>query len=156
MINELKKILPDIKFLPGERFAWSPGERQITYPKDQEHDNSQWALLHETGHAVLGHTNYKTDLELLKMEVAAWEKAKELAKDLGLKINEEHIQLCLDSYRDWLHRRSTCPSCATSSIQNDLSNTYQCFNCHARWQVSPSRFCRAYRTRKESQEPVFI
>lgn len=156
MINELIKIMPDIQFHPGERFAWSPEKRIITYTPDQIEADGRWALLHETGHAMLNHKSYKSDLELLKMEMAAWEKAKELATTLGLSISEEHIQQCLDSYRDWLHRRSTCPSCGTNSIQNDHSNTYSCFNCHARWQVSPSRFCRAYRTRKEKEEFVLI
>lgn len=156
MINELTKIMPDIQFTPGERFAWSPAERKITYTESQIEADGRWALLHETGHALLGHLSYKSDIELLKMEVAAWEKAKELAKRLGLEISEEHIQQCLDSYRDWLHRRSTCPACGTNTLQNDLSSTYGCFNCHARWQVSPSRFCRSYRTRKSETEFVML
>jgi hypothetical protein len=157
MINELRKLLPGIDFSPGERFSWSPTQRQITYTPNQVTDNGgQWALLHETGHALLGHTSYTTDLELLRMEVAAWEKAKDLACRLSLNINEEHIQQCLDSYRDWLHKRSTCPSCYTSAIQKDTSNTYRCFNCHTSWAVSPSRFCRAYRILKPDKESTLL
>jgi predicted Zn-ribbon and HTH transcriptional regulator len=156
MINELAKIMPDIRFLPGERFSWSPVERKITYTSDQIEADGRYALLHETGHAMLGHSSYTTDVELLKMEVAAWEKAKELATTLGFKISEEHIQQCLDSYRDWLYRRSTCPTCGTNTLQNDLTNDYRCFNCHAEWEVSPSRFCRAYRSRKMETEFVLL
>ena len=148
--------MPDIQFSPGDRFAWSPSERKITYTTDQMEAEGRWALLHETGHAMLGHLNYRSDIELLKMEVAAWDKAKELAKALNLKIDEEHIQQCLDSYRDWLHRRSTCPSCGTNTLQSDKNAMYACFNCHSKWQVSPSRFCRAYRTRKAEAEFVTI
>ena len=152
MINELAKIMPDVHFSPGERFSWSPAERKITYTPEQIEADGRYALLHETGHAMLGHSNYTTDVELLKMEVAAWEKAKELAKTLGLSISEEHVQQCLDSYRDWLYRRSTCPNCGTNTLQNDSTNDYRCFNCHTEWEVSPSRFCRAYRTRKTDTE----
>lgn len=156
MINDLTKIVPDINFTPGERFSWSPSQRRITYAPDQIEDGGRWALLHETGHAMLGHLSYKTDFELLRMEVAAWEKARELALKLELTISEEHIQACLDSYRDWLSRRSTCPGCGTRTLQKDLTNTYSCFNCHTCWQVSPSRFCRAYRSLRTEKEFVLI
>jgi NADH pyrophosphatase NudC (nudix superfamily) len=156
MIEELNKLVPDIEFSIGEQFCWSPKERKITYSKDQIDNEGCWALLHETGHALLGHLSYKTDYELLKMEVSAWEKAKELANRLGIEIVEEHIQQCLDSYRDWLSRRSTCPACGTKALQEDTSNSYSCFNCHACWQVSPSRFCRAYRIRQPIKEPVLF
>ena len=155
MIDKLAAILPGIDFTPGENYFWSPADNRITYADDTEDKNGQYALLHETGHALLGHRTYQTDYQLLKMEVEAWEKAKEIAAKLGIKISENHIQECLDSYRDWLYKRCICPSCGTKTIQNDTSNSYSCFNCHACWQVSPSRFCRAYRTKKE-QELVII
>lgn len=156
MIDQLSKMLPDIRFSPGERFCWSPSDRTITYAPDQIEADGRWALLHETGHAILGHKSYNTDYELLKLEVEAWEKAKELATNLGLIISEDHIQQCLDSYRDWLHRRSTCPTCGTKTIQKDASSTYSCFNCHAIWQVSPSRFCRAYRSQQPKPQNVLL
>jgi hypothetical protein len=34
--------------------------------------------------------------------------------------------------------------------QNDLKH-YRCFNCHEVWQVTPSRFCRAYRATKRAK-----
>lgn len=146
MIDQLTSIAPNIDFISGNRFCWSPGEKKITYDPDSLTGDGRWALLHETGHALLGHLNYHSDYELLRMEVAAWEKAKELAGKLGLEIDSGHIEQCLDSYRDWLYRRSICPSCGTKTIQKDNSSSYSCFNCHTCWQVSPSRFCRAYRT----------
>ena len=151
MIDKLAAIVPGIKFTPGEHFAWSPLDNKITYPPETTDKEDNYALLHETGHALLGHQNYQTDYQLLKMEIEAWEKAKEIALKLSMVIEEEHIQECLDSYRDWLYKRCICPSCGTKTIQNDTSNSYSCFNCHACWKVSPSRFCRAYRTRKQAE-----
>jgi hypothetical protein len=103
-----------------------------------------WSLLHETGHGLLVHADYQSDLELLHMEVAAWEKAKELGQAFGVQIDPNHIEDCLDTYRDWLHRRSTCPTCGSVSLQHN-STEYHCHNCNAMWQVSSSRFCRPYR-----------
>lgn len=156
MIDKLTQLVPDIEFCPGEKFCWSPQEQKITYFPDQIEAEGRWALLHETGHALLKHLVYKTDYELLRMEIDAWEKAKELAHKLGLEITEDHIQECLDSYRDWLYSRCICPDCGTKTLQNDLSNSYSCYNCHACWQVTPSRFCRAYRSIKHEQENYII
>jgi hypothetical protein len=93
---------------------------------------------------MLGHQTYRSDFELLLLEVAAWDKAKQLAASQGITMDEEHIQDCLDTYRDWLHERSTCPRCGTVSLQASPSE-YNCHNCSASWQVSKSRFCRPYR-----------
>jgi len=111
-------------------------------------ENALWSLLHETGHALLGHTTYKADFELLQLEVAAWEKAKEIAKVLEITINNDHIEDCLDTYRDWLHKRSVCPNCTTQCLQQDDLSHYRCYNCHTKWKVSTNRFCRAYRSSK--------
>jgi hypothetical protein len=101
--------------------------------------------LHETGHALLEHTAYTSDAELLYLEVAAWKHAELLASMLGVKIDDSHIQQCLDSYRDWLFARSSCPRCLSSSLQTEIDK-YECFNCRVQWRVSRSRFCRIYRS----------
>ena len=149
MIDQLKAMFPAVTFIPGEKFSWSPNEHKITYSQDDGQCKAHWALLHETGHALLDHASYSNDYELIEMEVAAWEKAKEIASKIGAVIDESHIQDCLDSYRDWLYKRSICPSCGTKTIQSDQCNSYSCFNCHSKWQVSPSRFCRSYRALKK-------
>lgn len=154
MLDQLRKNLPQFEFCPGDKFSWSPQNQRITFCPDQLETDGRWALLHESGHATLGHRNYQTDYELLRMEVEAWAKAQEIALDLGMTINEEHIQECLDSYRDWLYKRSNCPACGTRSIQLDTTNSYSCFNCHACWQVTPSRFCRSYRTLKQNRRLI--
>lgn len=152
----LKKIsadFPKLKFIEGSRFKWSPDDQTITYVTDGTSKKAAWALFHELAHADLNHKTYAMDVELLLMEVAAWDKAKALASIYGHSIDEEHIQDCLDTYRDWLDQRSTCPACANNSLQQ-TPNEYGCFNCQAVWQVSSSRFCRPYRqmnrTRKQT------
>jgi hypothetical protein len=145
VIKRLKKVLPDVNFVSGDNFLWSPASRTITYHKSPIEDKiATWSLLHETGHATLGHESYDSDIDLLLMEVAAWEKAKQLAKQLDISIDDDHIQDCLDTYRDWLYQRSTCPRCGLVSLQTS-SSEYECLNCDCVWKVSSSRFCRPYR-----------
>lgn len=146
LISQLKPLLPpSVIFQRGQSFYWSPKDATITYKSSANSGaNGQWSLLHEAAHALLDHQNYSSDIALLLLEVEAWERAKSLGKELGIIIDEEHIQDCLDTYRDWLHQRSTCPRCSVVSLQVS-TREYLCHNCDARWQVSASRFCRPYR-----------
>jgi hypothetical protein len=148
LITQLQSQFPTLKFTPGKQFCWSPETGEIFYKASTKGQHATWSLLHETGHALLSHQDYKADFELLRLEIAAWEQARRLAKDLGLEINEEHIQDCLDTYRDWLYKRSICPSCTTKCLQQGDFVHYRCFNCHTVWRVTASRFCRAYRSTK--------
>lgn len=145
LLSKLRADYPDISFVKGESFFWSPKDKTVTYADVSTMlEVADWALLHEISHGILGHTDYHSDFELVQLEVAAWQHARKLAKDYGIKIDPEHIQDCLDTYRDWLHRRSTCPTCGTVSLQHS-SKSYRCINCGAAWNVSNSRFCRPYR-----------
>lgn len=151
LVGVLQKRYPSLSYLSGREFCWSPETQEIIYISNAKGDKAKWSLLHETGHALLGHSGYKSDFELLTLEVNAWERAKLLADELTIIIDEDHIQDCLDTYRDWLHSRSKCPNCHSKSMQqNDLAR-YHCFNCHAVWQVSDSRFSRAYRQTQKGQ-----
>lgn len=145
LLQQLKDKVPNITFKAGSTFLWSPRQQSITYRQEnEESERSTWALLHETAHAILNHQQYHYDIDLLLLEADAWKEAKTLASELGIRIDEDHIQDCLDTYRDWLHQRATCPRCSTVSLQK-TPNEYQCHNCLATWQVSSSRFCRPYR-----------
>ena len=147
VLNSLQKLLPDIKFVVSPTFYWSPQTNTIYFNGAVLNtENGKWSLFHEAGHAVLDHKDYKTDAGLLKLEVEAWQSAQDLGQKLELNIDEEHIQDCLNTYRDWLYSRSTCPTCALNSLQIDQT-TYLCLNCSTRWSVSQSRFCRPYRMR---------
>lgn len=153
LLNKLTTHVPSVTFTIGSSFYWSPEQQSITYINKKTTKNI-WALLHEVSHAILNHQSYKSDFELLQLEVAAWDKAEIIAQELGYKIDYNHIQDCLDTYRDWLHQRSTCPSCSSVCFQSS-PNEYRCHNCYTVWHVSNSRFCRPYRLRgnTESKKP---
>lgn len=144
LLNKLQAQHPDITFIEGDHFYWSPKKTTITFSYSND-DKQEVTLLHELAHALLKHTTFTTDFELLLMEVAAWDEAQALGKKYGVMIPESHIQKCLDTYRDWLHARSSCPSCSNNGIQNKQERTYHCPNCLTVWQVSASRLCRPYR-----------
>ncbi len=158
LVSKLKNTYPKLKFSPSNSFYWSPDTNEVFYSEKAKGKLSQWSLLHELGHGLLGHRHYEADFMLLRLEIDAWEKAKEIASSLGIKIDEDHIQDCLDTYRDWLYKRSICPECSTKSLQQSDFSHYRCFNCHMQWRVTTSRFCRTYRMADNSvhTQQVFI
>lgn len=145
LLNRLRQDFGQLRFRAGPRFCWSPGSGEVIYKQNASSETAAYSLLHETGHGLLGHNCYQLDFELVAMEVAAWEKARQLAIGYGVALDENHVQDCLDSYRDWLYRRSVCPSCTNKALQVDNKPEYRCFNCQTSWRVAASRFCRTYR-----------
>jgi hypothetical protein len=157
IVRTLKSHVPGVVFKPGDSFHWSPETSVVSYNGSSLiHKEGVWSLIHEVAHAKLQHKNYSTDFELLAIEISAWEEAKSLAKAADVHIDEDYIQDCLDTYRDWLHKRSTCPTCGTVGLQNSQS-LYTCYNCNQPWSVTTARFCRPYRrkstVRKPSEQP---
>jgi hypothetical protein len=150
LVSKLQTIYPEIHLKPSANFYWSPIDDTVYYNSLNETQEGLWAILHESGHAILRHTKYYSDIELVKMEVAAWESAKELGDRIGIKIDDDHAQDCVDSYRNWLHRRSLCPDCDLAGIQIE-TKTYTCVFCHKKWHVTPERFCRPYRRAVKSE-----
>lgn len=146
-LNIIKSDYPDISFTEAEANSFSARDNTIYYCRKADFITEASSLLHELGHLIKGHRTYQTDMELLVMESEAWQTAEDLAKNYNLKINNDYMQDCLDSYRDWLHKRSTCPKCHQNGIQTNKNN-YLCINCQQKWQVSDSRFCRTYRRKK--------
>ncbi len=157
LVETLTEAHPHLKFVAAVSFYWCPETSEVFYDTTRSEEvSSSWSLLHETSHALLGHTSYKADVELLHLEVAAWNHAIAIGYDYGITIDDDYVQDCLDTYRDWLYRRSLCPGCGSQCLQDDESSHYRCFNCHTRWHVSPSRFCRAYRrAQHKSSAAVF-
>lgn len=151
MLEQLQARFPHLEFVESARFCWSPTTHQIGYDAERHDEAADWSLLHETGHALLDHNGYDGDFELLQLELDAWTKARELAAELDVTIDEDHIEDCLDTYRDWLYKRSICPECSTRALQQNDHVHYRCFNCHSVWRVTPSRFCRTYRATKNLQ-----
>ncbi len=124
---------------------WSPKEKVVYYNElELTNRNHLLSLLHETSHGILKHNKYESDVELVGLELLAWEKAKKLAKKYSVTIDEEHIEDCMDTYRNWLHRRSLCPHCGLSGFKPTHLRTCAHF-CHQEWRVSAARFCRPYR-----------
>lgn len=159
LVEKLKDDFPSLSFVAGTRAYWSPEQQQVFYrvTTGSKEQAKMWALLHEVGHAVLAHKSYTTDIDLLRKEVEAWAKAEELAVVYGSTIDNTYAQDCLETYRQWLFKRSTCPSCGARGVQN-TEKEYICLNCEMHWSVSTSRFCRPYRgvsrisgTQKKSQ-----
>ncbi len=145
LLARIRTDYPDLSFIESAHFSWHAGKRHVSFTaKGRNAQHSMWALLHELGHALLNHADYKHDIELLQMEVAAWEKARSLASHYAITVDEDYIQDCLDTYRDWLHLRATCPSCYARALQASTSR-YKCFNCQTEWSVTRSRLCRPYR-----------
>lgn len=135
---------PAINFVESDKSSWSPKTMSVTYSLRSSFELSAASLLHELGHMSAKHRDYACDVELLIMETEAWQNAINLAKKYEVTLDNDHIEDCLDTYRNWLHKRSMCPNCTMTGSQKHDS-TYGCLNCLKEWKVSKSRFCRAYR-----------
>jgi hypothetical protein len=146
LIVRLQTDFPKIIFEESTHFKWNADKKIIFYSLNVDHPI--WSLLHELGHMKLAHTEYLTDVSLLHMETAAWQKAKELGCHYGFVVDEEYVQDCIDSYREWLHQRSTCPTCSQTGLE-DKAGSYICINCKSSWHVTPNRLGRVYRKIKD-------
>ena len=143
--NKLAEHFADLNFQEGEDFLWNPSTKTVTYADDSV--DGPALILHETAHALLNHRGYSRDIELIKIERQAWDYAKdELALKFNVKIDDNLIENSLDSYRTWLHKRSTCPSCGLTGIQ-ESRQTYRCISCRSRWSVNEARTCQLKRTK---------
>jgi hypothetical protein len=136
----------ELTFTAAKSYYWSPKDRVVFYQENDESEVGLWTLLHEACHGLLNHKSYQSDFELVLLEVEAWEHAEELAKKLDIVIDTDHVQDCLDSYRDWQYKRSLCPRCELGGVQINASS-YKCMFCGDTWHVSAARFCRPYRRR---------
>lgn len=142
MLSQLKNNYPDISFEASDDFTWEPSSKTVYYnPKNPD---ASALLLHEISHAILGHDQYKSDIDLIKIERAAWQKAESISIEYRQTISHELVESTLDSYRDWLHSRSTCPSCSAVGIQS-RNDRYKCPACSHEWRVNEARSCRLMR-----------
>jgi hypothetical protein len=146
LLPKLQKEYPQLLFVSSERFAWSPDAHTVFYDESDPKNTS--LLLHELAHGLLEHHDYSKDIELVAMETAAWDKAIELARGYDIDITDEIIQDNLDTYREWLHARSTCPACEATGYQSGKSE-YTCVACSHTWRVNEARICalRRYSTK---------
>lgn len=138
VLLQLKNNYPQFSFKIGDNFLWSPSDSTIYY--DKSIDYRPAFLLHELAHALLGHNSYDRDIQLITMERQAWDHTKELAPPYGITIPDDIVQSNLDSYRDWIHDRSTCPNCKATGIQTERI-IYSCPACRHQWRVNEARTC---------------
>ena len=129
---ELSSEFKDYKFVPSTRFKWR-APNSIFFEKNSGVPMPYFALLtlHELGHALSGHKDYKTDVERLRIESEAWQRAKHLIAEhpnWDLEYNEDFAENELDSYRDWLHKKSKCKRCGLTCYQT-ADGKYHCPTC---------------------------
>lgn len=138
LVHRLIADFPLFTFREDSDFRWSPKDKIIFYDLQS---NDTASLLHEVSHAVLGHSNYTRDIELLAMESSAWVYAQtKLAEIYEVSIDETKIENSLDSYRDWLHERSICPHCTATGLQT-RKRWYLCVACGTTWRTNEARTC---------------
>lgn len=124
-LDKLRVDFPELKFILGKKFAFRPPKTVVVGPEEA---NDSLLLMHELGHALCHHRNFGTDAERIKMEREAWEKARELCVAYEVSYDEETVEAELDTYRDWLDKKSRCPSCGLTRFQAP-DGTYHCPQC---------------------------
>lgn len=150
ILRRLSEDYPELEFRVGERFKYRP-ERTIYYeqicdetyvnmPASQkrscgtntrlEQNQCVLQLLHEVGHALAGHRDYVADVGRLKMEREAWEQARELCEKYNVEYDAQFVENTLDTYRDWLDRKSMCKKCGLTRYQ-DARGQYRCPGCES-------------------------
>lgn len=144
LLKQLASDFPAIRFESGDDYRWSPNEKTVYF--DQHGSKNAPLLLHEAAHGILGHDSYNRDIELLQLEREAWTKAEELGKKYGIAISEDIREDALDSYRDWLHARSLCPTCSQNGVQTS-NDGYACILCGTEWRVNSAKHCGLRRRR---------
>ena len=125
LLSRLQSDYPNFRFKSGAKFAFRPPSTIIVGPTETRDD---LLLLHELGHALSRHQDFTSDVARLKMERQAWTKAHQLAKKYALPWDEDFVEDQLDSYREWLHRRSSCPKCGLTCYQTP-DGIYHCPKC---------------------------
>lgn len=135
-LNLIISSYPNFTFLSGKKFKFRPKktiyyispeifEREI--PKDSL-ETFPLLLCHELAHASLGHFSYSTNLERLKIESEAWEETKNLCKKFNLPFSEELAELELNTYRNWLEKKSLCKICGMTRFETK-NEGYLCPRC---------------------------
>lgn len=157
-IARLEQDFPELRWRAGRKFAFRPPRtiiyEQFLSPKqvdekagrvdkktklkadqrsEQICETGRWwqyqlCLLHELGHATLRHREFRTDPERLRMEMEAWRQAERLCEIYEVEFDAEFAEQQLDSYRDWLHRRSLCSQCGLTRYQTP-DGRYHCPGC---------------------------
>ena len=144
LIKQLQREYPAFTFRQGDAFYWSPHQKTIYYTPLRTVEDTL-SLLHELAHAVLNHRSFETAIELLDMERDAWTQALTVFAPRFLSSYSadelrEVAETALDEYRDWLHKRSTCPHCSATGVETS-PHQFRCLVCRGSWHVNDARSC---------------
>ena len=127
LLIRLREDFPEYNFRSGKKFAFLPPKTIVVGPGEP---NDSLLLLHELGHAISLHYDFKTDISRVKMEREAWNKARELAKKYDVYYDEDFVESELDTYRNWLDTKSRCPRCKLTRYQTP-DGEYHCPRCES-------------------------
>lgn len=141
-VELLERDFSGVKFCWGKkRFSFRLKNGVPTVFLGEPQSNFGLLALHELGHALSGHKDYTVDVERIRIESEAWERAKtvyqnykkQAKKDLELaeilpEWDEDFVQDKLDTYRDWLHAKSRCKKCGLTCYQAE-DGEYHCPRC---------------------------
>ena len=120
-LSKLISDYPQFSFKSGKKFKFRP-KKTIFYVSKSP--NFKPLLLHELSHALLGHFSFETSLERLQIERDAWQKTSELCALYSIPFSEDFFAEELDSYRDWLHKKTLCRVCGLSCIELSSTSLY--------------------------------
>lgn len=125
LVEKLRSAYPELRFREGKKFLFKPPKTIVLGGSEEPFD---LLLLHEVGHFLCRHVSFHTEPERLKCEREAWEKARELCEVYGVFYDESIVEQELDSYRDWLDKKSRCPSCGLTRFQTP-DGVFHCPRC---------------------------
>lgn len=130
LVSRLQRDYPEFHFVYGKRFSFRPPKTIVIGP--DEGKNTPLLVFHELGHAISGEYSYALSIERLKIESLAWQEGKKAYQnyqDLALPAwDDSFVEDNLDTYRNWLHQKSKCPSCGLTRYQ-DANQKWCCPYC---------------------------
>ena len=124
-LERLKIDYPEFRFKDGKKFAFRPPCTIVIGP---EEPSDSLLLLHELGHAILKHYSFETDAKRVKMEREAWDQARELCLKYEILYDEDVVEREMDTYRDYLDKKSRCPKCGLTRFQTP-DGAFHCPQC---------------------------
>lgn len=139
---------PQVAFQKADVARWSSSEKTVYY-QNVDALSDMYLFFHELGHGLKRHRDYDQDIELLKIENEAWQQAAETALKYGYTIGNDTIDEALNTYREWLHARSRCPTCTQPGVQQKTSGLYTCLLCRTSWLTNDARRCGLKRYTKK-------
>ncbi len=152
-VQFLMQEFPEVEFVfAAPRFSYRLKNGVPTVFLGEPQPNFGLLTLHELGHALSKHKDYVRDVERVKIESEAWERAKTVLSDLWKRAHsgecmttdgkdvvlaevlpewdEDFAQEKLDTYRDWLHIKSRCKKCGLTEYQTE-DGKWHCPRCEA-------------------------